>query len=284
MTHFSPLPVEPTFFTWQGHQVAHYSAGQGQPVLLVHSINAAASAFEMRAPFHGLQDTFQTHAIDLLGFGRSDRPARRYSPLDYIEQIGMTLERIGEPATIIASTLGAAFSIGVAHRWPERVRALILVCPTGIQLLEKTPGPEAALTYATLNSPVGAAIYRGLTTRGFVRYFLEKQTYADPANVTPEVFEGFYQATQHPGAMYAPICFVAGLLNYRVTEIFGQLTQPILIVWGKQAFITRPKQAQAFMERNSRARLEMLDGCGMAAQDECPDRFNALAREFLAEL
>jgi pimeloyl-ACP methyl ester carboxylesterase len=280
---FQPLPVEPSFFAWRGHQIASYEAGAGPPVLLIHSINAAASAFEMRGPFAGLQDAFRVQAIDLLGFGRSDRPARRYTPDDYIDLIGDTLRQRGEPTALIASTLGAAYAVAAATRWPALVRALVLVCPTGIELLADPPGSLAAVGYAVLRGPVGAAIYKGLATPPSVRYFLEQQTYADPKNVTPETFEGFYRATQHPGAMYAPICFVSGLLNYNISEEFARLTQPLLIVWGRQAKITKLKQADAFMQRNPRARLEVFDNCGMIVQDECSAAFNQLAAAFLRE-
>ena len=47
----APLGVTPRFVTWRGHQIALHEAGSGPTVLLVHSINAAASCYEMRAPF-----------------------------------------------------------------------------------------------------------------------------------------------------------------------------------------------------------------------------------------
>lgn len=281
MSTFCPLPVAPTFADWRGHRIATYRAGTGQPLLLVHSVNAAASAFEMRGPFTGLQDRFTVHAFDLLGFGLSDRPARRYAAEDYIDQIGQMLETIGQPTPIIASTLGAAFAVAAASRWPERVSALVLVCPTGMTLLSRKPGPAAAAAYAFLRSPAGAAIFSALASRPSVRYFLEQQTYGDPARVTPETFDGFYLTAQQPGAMYAPICFVAGLLNCNVTQIFGTLNQPVLIVWGRKAKITRIDQAEPFVQANPRARLEVFDDCAMIVQDERPDEFNSLVADFL---
>lgn len=283
MSSFNPLPVAPSFSEWRGHRIANYIAGEGQPILLVHSINAAASAFEMRGPFGGLQDSFQVHAIDLLGFGCSDRPARRYSAHDYIDQIGETLQRIGQPTPIIANTLGAAYAIAAAARWPERVNALVLICPTGITQLANTPGAAAALSYSVLRGPVGAGIFLALVTRPSVRFFLEQQTYGDPARVTPETFAGFYDAAQQPGAMHAPICFVAGLLNCNIAAEFASLQQPIQIVWGKRAQITPFKNADPFIKRNPRARLEVFDDCGMIVQDERPDEFNALVKSFLKE-
>jgi pimeloyl-ACP methyl ester carboxylesterase len=283
MSSFQPLPVEPTFTEWNGHRIANYCAGAGDPVLLVHSINAAASAFEMRGPFNGLQDAFHVCAIDLLGFGRSDRPARRYSAEDYIDQVGQTLQRIGKPTVIIGSTLGAAYCIAVAARMPHLVRALVLVCPTGISLLDKPPGPSAAFRYSLLRGPVGEAVFAGLVTRPSMTFFVKHQTYGDPARVSEETFAGFYDAAHQPGASHAPICFVSGLLNCNVKAPFAALTMPILIVWGRKAAITTVDQADDFVKLNPRARLKVFDDCGMIVQDERSDEFNALVKQFLTE-
>lgn len=281
MSLFNPLPVEPTFTNWRGHRIAHYEAGEGQSILLVHSINAAASAFEMRAPFSGLQDSFRVHAIDLLGFGRSDRPARRYTAGDYVDLIGHTLQQLGSSSVIIASTLSAAYAAAVAARWPELVHALVLICPTGISQLASPPGPLQFSAFAILRGPIGAAIYRALTIRPSVRYFLERQTYGDPARVTSEVLEGFYQPTKQAGARYAPLCFVSGLLNCDISSIFANIARPILLVWGHKAQLTKFQQSYEFLVRNPRARLVAYDDCGMIAQDERPDLFNADVKEFL---
>jgi pimeloyl-ACP methyl ester carboxylesterase len=282
MSHFEPLPVAPTFAEWRGHQIARYVDGTGAPVLLVHSINAAASSFEMRGPFAGLREHYRVHALDLLGFGLSDRPARRYVANDYIDLLRQTLLDIGEPTIVIASSLGAAYAIAVAARWPELVRTLIVICPVGIDQLASSPGPLNDASYAILRSPVGHAIFNGLVSRASVRYFLEQQSYGDPARVTEETLDGFYQSAQMPGAIYAPICFVAGLLNCNIAIEFASLTQPVMVVWGKRAAITPVKQAQSFIRRNPRARLELFDDCGMIVQDERPAEFNALVCEFVA--
>jgi len=275
------LPVEPATLNWNGHRLALYRAGSGRPVLLVHSINAAASAFEMRAPFRDLQDSFAVHAIDLLGYGNSDRPARSYGPEDYIAQIGAALEHIGAPTTLIASSLGAAYAIVAADRWPERVSALVLVCPTGFQQLADPAGPAGWAAYRVLRGPIGRGLYESLTSRASTSLFLRSQAYHDPACVTPETLDGFYLTCRRPGAYYAPICFLTGLLNCSVRESFPRLRQPAVIVWGKQATTTPLRQAEAFLAANRGARLEVIDRASMLVQDERPERFNAIVRAFL---
>jgi pimeloyl-ACP methyl ester carboxylesterase len=282
--HLPLLPVAPEFHTWRGYQVAGYRAGSGRPVLLIHSINAAASAFEMRGPFAGLQDRAAVHALDLLGYGNSDRPPRRYRADDYIDLIGDHLARINAPTTLIASSLGAAYAVAAAARWPERVNALVLACPTGLEQLAERPGIPAYVAYQILRSPFGKLLFRALTSRAGTRYFLRDQAYARKESITPETHDGFYYTCRRPGAYYAPICFLTGLLNCDVRAAFPRLHQPILLVWGKQATTTPVRRAEAFQQANPRARLAVIDNASLLVQDERPEEFCALVKEFLKEI
>ncbi|NCC31960.1 MAG: alpha/beta hydrolase [Chloroflexia bacterium] len=276
------LPVAPTYFDWRGHRIAHYHAGEGEPVLLIHSINAAASAFEMRGPFTGLGEGFAVHAIDLLGYGNSDRPTRTYQAEDYIDQIGVALERIGQPVTLIASSLSSAYAVTAAARWPDRVKALVLACPTGMGQLSDPAGPIARRIHQSLRGSAGRAIFDRLTSRKGTAYFLRSQAYHDPATITSATHDGFYLTCRRPGAHYAPICFLTGLLNCDVRAILPTLRQPTLLIWGRQATTTPVKRADAFLAANPRVRLEVIDRASMLVQDERPAEFNALVRTFLA--
>jgi pimeloyl-ACP methyl ester carboxylesterase len=278
------LPVEPEFFFWRGHRIALYRNGTGEPLLLIHSINAAASAFEMRKPFSAFADQFEVYALDLLGYGESDRPARRYQASDYIALIIATLERIGRPTTILASSLGAAYAIAAAAARPDLIRALILFCPTGIKQLADPPGPAGHAMYQLLRSPVGHGLFKALTSRASTRYFLQSQAYANPASIDEQTLDGFYRASHEPGAIYAPICFLSGLLNCRIDNEFAQLTQPILLIWGRQATTTPVTQADTFLARNQRAELVVVEQASLLVQDEQPETCQRVIRQFLGKL
>ena len=62
-----------------GHLCA-YVKGQGRPLVLVHTINAAASAAEVRPLFESLSRHRTVYAIDLPGYGLSERADRLYTP------------------------------------------------------------------------------------------------------------------------------------------------------------------------------------------------------------
>ena len=68
-------------------EVAYYRAGTGAPLLLIHSINAAATAYEMKPLFDRFVGERTVYAIDLPGFGFSARSDRDYSIALYTEAI-----------------------------------------------------------------------------------------------------------------------------------------------------------------------------------------------------
>lgn len=280
MSNFNPLPVEPNFFAWRGHNIAEYTAGSGPHLLLIHSINAAASAFEMRKPFQALQDHFHVHAIDLLGYGRSDRPARAYVADDYVDLIGRTLQHIGAETIVVASSLSAAYAVKAAIRWPSLLRALVVICPVGIVQLATPPNLRNWAVFRTLSGPLGDVLFRSLTTRPSIRFFLERQAYANPASVAPETIDGFFLTTQQPGAKYAPLSFVTGLLNCNIETEFAELPQPVLIVWGRESQTTPLSQSRAFLAQNPRARIVIVDNAALLVQDEQPDEFNVVVKDF----
>lgn len=276
-----PVDAPRQFYRWRNYQVAYYTAGAGSPILLIHSINAAASSFEMRRPFAALRSDHQVFALDFLGFGGSDHPRRAYHADDYIDLIGdFARDVVGKGATVIASSLGAAYTIRAAARHPGLFGPLTLICPTGIRNLAQPQ--QRGWSYEVLASPLGDLIFRALASRPSIAYFLRTQSYYDPSVVDDHLIEGFYRAAYQAGAKWAPICFLTGLLNCDVREAFAQLHQPILLVWGRYADLTPLRSADAFLARNPRARLAVVDKARLSVQDERPAEFMRLFKEFLA--
>jgi pimeloyl-ACP methyl ester carboxylesterase len=271
------------FFAWRGKQIAYYTAGRSDapPLLLVHSINAAASSFEFRQTFAGLSEQYRVTTFDLLGFGGSDRPAQRYSASEYADLIA-DLQRavVGAGAGVIASSLGAAYTVRAAAHNPGLFGPLLLICPTGIRDLAQPAQP--GLLYALLYGPLGDVLFAGLASRPSIRYFLAQQSYYDPAVVTEALIDGFYRAAQQPNAKYAPICFLTGLLNCHIAEDFATLPQPIQLVWGRQAEITPFSRAGEFLALNRQAQIEVIEHARLSVQDEQPQLFNQLAGQFFS--
>jgi pimeloyl-ACP methyl ester carboxylesterase len=257
--------------------------GEGAPVLLLHGIHAAASAFEMRKVMPALAADHEVHALDLLGFGLSDRPNRRYDAALYIDVIARYVaEVIARPVDLIASSLSAAFAIQVAVRRPDLVRGLVLICPTGLERRRGGASPGRWLARLALGAPVlGESLFNGLVSRPSLGGFLSRQVYYNDSYVTPDLIDAYHATAHQPGARWAPRAFLAGDLDCDVADAWPRVTQPALVVWGRQATFTPVGDAAAFARANPAARVEIFERSGVLPHDEHAAAFVQMVREHL---
>ena len=178
----SMIEAEERRYAWRHGEVTYKVKGRGAPVVLIHGIYAGASSFEYRRVFDLLARDFRVYAVDLLGFGQSQRPSLVYTPtlyetlvLDFLTQV---VGAADHPAFVVASSLSAAFTIRAAAERPSHFSRLVLIEPTGI---ESRTGPVAPpvqrALLAILRSPIiGQAIYQLLTSRAGLRYICAAST------------------------------------------------------------------------------------------------------------
>jgi pimeloyl-ACP methyl ester carboxylesterase len=280
----STLPGATHFYQWAGREepfnVFYKVIGEsGPPLVLVHGIDAAASSEEWRFVATGFAEAHRVFALDLPGFGLSDRPSRAYTAADYVDFLDDFLrDVVGEPAVVVSSSLGAAYAVAVAARSPERVRALLLVCPTGLEHFTDPPRQWQRALGTLLRLPiVGTALFNALVSRRSIGYFLRERTFADPALITPDTIDAYYCTSHQEGARFAPAAFVGGALNLSVREIYPSLAQPIFIVWGREAQVTPVSDANRFIQERRPTRLKVLDGCGLLPHVEKPREFLEVA-------
>jgi pimeloyl-ACP methyl ester carboxylesterase len=271
-------------YSWKHGHIFYRHAGveDAPPVLFVHGIGAGARAFMWRRNFLPLSREFRTYAVDLLGFGYSDKPANApYSSDLYAELIADFLrEVVGRPACVVAHTLSAAFAVRVADERPELIDSLVLVSPTGTDSLSARPGMTGAAFYGLLHSPVlGTSFYNAVTSERGVRDYAREQLFYDRRLATPRVVAHYYAVSHLPGAQHAATAFLSGYLNTDMREPFARLRQPVTLAWGRQDTTNPIEQAGLLLRLNPRARLEVFDRCRMMPQEEYAERFNALLGE-----
>lgn len=220
-----------------------YRAGAGDPLVLVHSINAAGSAFEVRPVFERYRASRRVFAPDLPGFGFSDRSRRRYDVRLYVDAIhdavDGALEDTGAAAVdALALSLSSEFLARAALERPERFRSLALVTPTGFTAssdrLRDAAGTtrEMPLLGAVLEFPLWRrALYRLLVTPASIRYFL-RRTWGS-ADIDPDLAAYDDLTTHQPGAEHAPLAFLSGRLFSRdIRSVYEQLAMPVWLAHG----------------------------------------------------
>jgi pimeloyl-ACP methyl ester carboxylesterase len=285
----SALGGEAHFFRWKHGRVFYKTSGaenSGRPLVFIHGVGAGSSSFMWRKNFDDLAKDFRVYALDLLGFGFSDKPAgASYSADLYVELITDFIREVsGFPANVIASSLGAAYAIRVADEHPELIDSMILNGPTGSDTLNRRPGMAGAAFYGLLQSPVlGTSFYNVMASERSIRDYARANLFYDHRRVTDRLVANLYATSHQPGAQHAIAAFLSGYLNTDTRSPFSRLTQRTILVWGKQDSTTPVERGVSLQELNSRAKLEVFDYCRMMPEQEQPEKFNGLVRDtFLA--
>jgi pimeloyl-ACP methyl ester carboxylesterase len=240
--------------------LSYYTAspeGSGAPLLLVHSINAAGSAYEVLPLYEHYRRSRTVYALDLPGFGFSERGPRNYTPrlmTDAIHAMVAEIQRIhGEsPFDALALSLSSEFLARAALEKSYAFRSMGLISPTGFNRStpeQAPPGSTRALPKLRKTlSLTGRVAYDLLTTKPSIRYFLNK-TWGSQ-QIDERLLEYDYLTTHQPGAHYAPYAFVSGyLFSLDIQSIYRGLELPVWMVHGVRGDFQDYSKATLFGSR-----------------------------------
>lgn len=218
------------------------ATSEGVPLLLVHSVNAAANAYEVKPLFEHYATRRPVYALDLPGFGFSERQDRIYTPRLMTDAVLAVTDAIRKahgpfPIDAIGLSLSAEFLARAAVEFPTHFRSLGLISPTGFELKLDREG-EASATFGrpwvrdVVSFPLwGRALFDGLVSKPSMRFFLEK-TWGGKA-IDEGLFRYDYVSAHQPAAEYAPFSFLSGFLFSRdALTLYKELAHPIWMIHG----------------------------------------------------
>jgi pimeloyl-ACP methyl ester carboxylesterase len=267
------------FLTLGGQRVFTHRQGRGTPVLLVHGF--LLSHYVWRRVIPRLAEEHDVIAIDLPGFGESDRPRPddfRYDPLGYMETVVGVLDALElERAAIVGHSLGAAIALVTAARRPERVTRLGLVNPLVYPF--KLPAEALPLMVPGL----GPTLFRTLYTRGLVGRYMRNHVYHDPALVTDEWIDYVWERLNRPLGFEAAHAVMRSCTDPRiVAESLRLVRAPSLIAWGEGDKLFASEHGQRLAGELAGSELHIIAECGHAPAEEQPEALLALLLPFLA--
>jgi pimeloyl-ACP methyl ester carboxylesterase len=257
-------------------------------LVFFHGFGGGSSAYEWSKVYPAFAADYQVLAPDLIGWGRSDHPARSYQPEDYIGIIIEFMEQTCHgPTTVIASSLTAAFTIRAAIERPDLFKALIVTTAAGLADFGQDYSRSGFAQFAqSVNVPfLNQLLYgTGVANSFGIRGFLEQRQFADAAKVYPEIVEAYLQSAQRANAEYAALSFVRGDLCFDLSQYINQLTVPTAMIWGKGREFTSPNIGRKLAEMNPQAvrYFYYLDDVGFTPQLEQSAVTIGLIRKFLS--
>jgi pimeloyl-ACP methyl ester carboxylesterase len=268
---------------WQDGAIIKHNQ-EKETLVFLHGFGGGSSAYEWSKVYPAFASEYQILAPDLIGWGRSEHPARDYKIEDYLTTIREFFQQTCTgPVTAIASSLTAAFTIRIAIAHPDLFKSLILVTPAGLSDF----GEDYSRSFFAqiVSVPViDRLLYStGIATNGGIRSFLEQRQFAKTNRVYQEIVDAYLQSALQHNAEYAALSFVRGDLCFDLSLYIQQLITPTAIIWGEKSQFTGPEIGRRLTEKNPQAIrvFQKLADVGLTPQLELPAVTTGLIRGFL---
>lgn len=254
--------------------------GDGPPLVLVHGLGASTFTWRRIAP--ELARTHRVIALDLKGFGRSDKPRdRHYGAADQAALVAAFLRKRNlENVTLVGHSFGGTVALLTAlrlKREPQRIARLVIM---DAPALWQNFGSTAELVRApALPEAAVLATPPELMARILLRFV------SAPGRKIPEAdIEGYAAPFRDVDARHAFIATAQAILNdnaRRMGRSYGNIRQPTLLIWCRNDEIVPLRTGRQLAQRLPKARLAVLRGCNHLPQDEAPTALLKTLRPFL---
>jgi len=267
-----------------GVNTRYWVCGDGPSVVLIHGLGASVEFWERN--IEALGEHFRTYALDLVGFGCTDKPDTQPSLEVAVRHVIGFLDAQGvQQASLVGNSMGGLIALVAASRFPERVHKLVLVDSAGF-------GRQVHWMFRVMSLPgVGELCLRSRPGRRGMRLVARSMCH-DPGTLSDEWLARQAEMLRAPEARRAYLAALRYGVNFwgvrphivrQVEESLARLTVPTLILWGREDHMLPLTQGLAGREKITGARLQVWEGCGHVPQLEKPEDFNRLVIAFLSE-
>ena len=149
------------YYNWKFGNIYYQKTGSGSPLFLIHDLNHYSSSMEWGKVIDTLSREHTVYTIDLLGCGKSDKPAITYTCYLYVQLLtDFIRDIIGEKTDIVATGASVSFVTAACQNIADQICHIILVCPESIRTLAKAPNHKSKLLASIINLPIyGTFIY-----------------------------------------------------------------------------------------------------------------------------
>jgi pimeloyl-ACP methyl ester carboxylesterase len=231
---------------------------------------------------------YRVIALDLLGYGKSDKPATFPYSMEAMADVVRELVRAldVEKPVLVGHSMGGHVSLTYAIRFPDELSALILTSPAGFEefSVREKAWFRSVFSSALVKGASEETIWGNVRSNNFERWRSEYEWLIEERVRTAKTPEFDQYA-------YANVKSVHGLTQTDfVRQNLERISVPTLIIYGtRDRLIPNPflhggstDDVMAYgHQRIKRSKLVPLAGCGHMVQMDCSEPYNADVREFL---
>lgn len=255
--HTGAMPGEPddaTFLSIDGVRVRYVDVGTGAPVVLIHGFASSLETWTAVIP-ELVEHGHRVIALDLRGFGWTDRPPGDYSSEAQARLVLGLMDRLGvERAAVVGHSYGAGVTLRLALIAPERVTRIALYDAWAYD------GQLPAFFHVARADGVGEAMFA--TWYGERAEDRMALAFHDQRFVTIELIEAVEAALRRPGTYAAALAAVRAMHYEQVEGRYRTLEHPALLLWGREDRVTPLEIGERLSRELPGAQLVVYPGCG----------------------
>ncbi|GFQ07540.1 pheophytinase chloroplastic [Phtheirospermum japonicum] len=294
------LPFKPdgyNYWTWRDRKIHYVVEGEGFPIVLIHGFGA--SAFHWRYNIPELAKKYKVYAVDLLGFGWSEKALIEYDALVWRDQVvDFVKEIVKEPTVLVGNSLGGFTALVAAALLQDQVKGVVLLNCAG-----QFGDAFASTTQAESEENVLQKLVLKPLKETFQRLFLGflfwqakqpariesvlKSVYINAANIDDYLINSITRPAEDPnaGEVYYRLMsrFMSNQRKYTLDSMLSQLSCPLLLVWGNLDPWVGPAKALRIKELYRNTSVVNLQA-GHCPHDEVPELVNKALLDWLSTL
>lgn len=275
--HQGPMDGEPAdalFSQITDTRVRYTDTGSGPTVVLVHGFASSLETWVDVASV--LAKTHRVIALDLKGFGWTDRPEGDYSPAAQAELVFGLLNQLGvDTFAVVAHSWGSSVALTMALKAPERITKIALY--------------DAWVYEDQLPSFFLWARTDGIGELLFAMFYDERpderlaRAFYDPAKLTESLVEAVERSLKRPGTRAAALAAVRGQRFEALSAQFPEIHHEVLLLWGENDLVTPVDIGERLNRDIPNSRLIRYSRCGHFPMIEAQAASTSDLAEFLRE-
>jgi pimeloyl-ACP methyl ester carboxylesterase len=256
--------------------------GEGEPLLLIHGYGAGSWVWEKQMDI--LSRNYKVYALDIIGYGFSDRPRIEYTPETYIHFLRDFMDGLGiERAALIGNSMGGGIAWAMAALFPKRVKRLILIDCVPPDVLNQVRN-ESFRTLAVIKDiPFLPYLVIASRSKRSVKAVLQECLF-DRRLITPTLLNRQWELIRFKGSTWV---LYSTLKHAKDTSKMGDylslINHPTLLIWGERDLVFPPSVGESLHQAIKGSKLHIIKRSGHIPMWETPEEVNQIILNFLKD-
>ncbi|MEG2094253.1 MAG: alpha/beta fold hydrolase [Lachnospiraceae bacterium] len=272
------------FYNWRYGNIFYTKQGKGSPILLIHDLNPAASSEEWTKIINYFTKNHTVYALDLLGCGRSDKPNMTYSNYLYVQLITDFIKNvITENTDVIVTGESSSFAIMACNMTPEIFNKTIVINPSNLVNLCKTPSKEKNALKFLIDVPIiGTLIYNIAFNQNSLTKVFRTHYFCRNHLVSTKLLDSYYESA-HIGSSrgkYLLSSIKSNYTNINIIHALKKINNSIYLI-GSEEQAHSKEIIDSYISYNPSIEASYMKNTNYLPQLEAPERLFSLINVYL---